>query len=86
MGVSKSSSSESEASLSYKDCIKKQTKGRHERVERAQRIRAPVGLQRTWVQFPASTWQVTLSVTPVPGDLTSSYRDTCRQNTNVYKK
>jgi hypothetical protein len=26
-----------------------------------------------------------MGLTPVPGDLTPSYRDTCRQNTNVHK-
>jgi hypothetical protein len=26
-----------------------------------------------------------LSITPVPGDLTPSHRQTCKQNTNAYK-
>jgi hypothetical protein len=36
--------------------------------------------QRTQVQFPTPTWQLT-TVISVPGDLTPSYKYSCKQNT-----
>jgi hypothetical protein len=40
-------------------------------------------VQRTRVQFPARTWQLT-AVCNFKKDLTTSYRLSGRQNTNIY--
>lgn len=34
---------------------------------------------------PSTTWQVTLSATPILGHLTASHRHTCRKNTNAHQ-
>ena len=41
--------------------------------------------QRTLVQFPAPTWQVTTVSNPVPIKLAPSHRHTCKQNINAHK-
>lgn len=38
--------------------------------------------QRAWLQFPESQWQLTLLVTPIPGNLARPHKHTCRENTN----
>lgn len=41
--------------------------------------------KKTQVQYIATTWCLQLSVTPTPGDPTSSHRHICRQNSNAHK-
>jgi hypothetical protein len=50
----------------------------------AQWLRGLAALPEDPSLIPSTTWQLQLSVIPI-SDQTSSYRHTCRQDTNVYK-
>lgn len=69
---------------SFKSCSETSTKKRQSAGEMDSSV-VKTALPEDLIQVPEPTWQLSLSVTPVPRLLTPSHRQAYKQNTNEHK-